>query len=37
MIYIFLAKGFEEIEHNTIDLLRRCDLEVTTVGIGKEY
>lgn len=37
MIYIFLADGFEEIEALTVvDLLRRCELEVKTVGIGRE-
>lgn len=37
MIYVFLANGFEEIEAiATIDILRRCDLEVTTVGIGSK-
>lgn len=35
MIYVFLAPGFEEIEALTpVDVLRRCELEVTTVGIG---
>ncbi|MBP9988422.1 MAG: DJ-1/PfpI family protein [Ruminococcus sp.] len=35
MIYVFLAKGFEEIEALTVvDFLRRADLEVYTVGIG---
>ncbi len=35
MIYVFLATGFEETEAVTsIDLLRRCDKEVITVGIG---
>lgn len=35
MIYIFLANGFEEIEALCpLDLLRRADLKVTTVGIG---
>jgi len=37
MIYVFLADGFEEIEALTVvDLLRRCDLDVKTVGIGRE-
>ena len=35
MIYVFLANGFEEIEAmSVIDILRRDDLEVTTVGVG---
>ena len=35
MIYVFLSDGFEEIEAvSTIDLLRRCDLNVKTVGIS---
>ncbi len=35
MIYVFLANGFEEIEAlATIDVLRRAELSVTTVGIG---
>lgn len=35
MIYVFLAKGFEEIEALTVvDYLRRAELEVYTVGIG---
>lgn len=35
MIYVFLAKGFEEIEALTVvDILRRAELEVYTVGIG---
>lgn len=37
MIYIFLAEGFEEIEALCpLDLMRRADLAVTTVGIGKK-
>ncbi len=35
MIYVFLAKGFEEIEALTVvDYLRRAELEVYTVGVG---
>lgn len=37
MIYIFLASGFEEIEAlTTVDLLRRAELDVKTVGIGSK-
>ena len=34
MIYVFLADGFEEIETvGTIDILRRCDLQVQTLSV----
>lgn len=35
MIYLFLANGFEEIEAlATLDVLRRAELDVKTVGVG---
>ena len=35
MIYVFIAKGFEEIEALTVvDYLRRAEMDVCTVGIG---
>lgn len=37
MIYVFLADGFEEIEALTpVDMLRRCELDVLTVGVGNQ-
>lgn len=35
MIYVFLAEGFEEIEAlAVVDILRRAELDVLTVGVG---
>ncbi len=38
MIYLFLADGFEETEAiATLDVLRRGNVKVKTVGVGGEY
>ena len=37
MIYLFLANGFEEAEALIpVDMLRRCELDIITVGVGGE-
>ncbi len=37
MIYMFLAEGFEEIEAIApLDILRRAELDIATVGIGRK-
>lgn len=38
MIYVFLASGFEEIEAlAVVDVLRRAELDVRTVGVGEDF
>lgn len=38
MIYVFLAPGFEEIEAlAVVDVLRRAELHVVTVGVGEDF
>ena len=36
MVYVYLGEGFEEIEALTcVDLLRRAEIEVSTVSVGE--
>jgi len=38
MVYMLLADGFEEMEAVVpLDILRRCGIEIQTVGISGEY
>ena len=38
MLYILLANGFEEIEAlATVDIIRRANIEIKTVGVGSEF
>lgn len=38
MVYLFLSDGFEECEaFSPLDILRRSNIEVKTVGIGGQY
>ena len=38
MVYVFLANGFEEIEAlAVVDVLRRAELDVRTVGVGEDF
>lgn len=38
MVYVFLANGFEEIEAlAVVDVLRRAELDVVTVGVGEDF
>lgn len=38
MVYVFLAPGFEEIEAlAVVDVLRRAELDVITVGVGEDF